>query len=194
MLGPRLTRIACAVLCALAPVAAQAQIGIGGGIGGRGGVRGGIGVGTRAGRGTGIPSIRDARDAPAINTVDLILRHFHDLALTDTQVTQLTVVKARQDSMIAPIRARLDSIVQARVRDGDEIVDGDDGDRLLARRDALKAYREVFKKSRGEAFALLDRKQRKRAGKLEDDVRKELLQGGPGRARGNPFGDPDGGG
>ena len=190
MLGRGRTRIACLVFCALAPVAARAQIGVGGGIGGRGGIGGGIGIGTRGGRGGGIPSIRDARDAPVINTVDLILRHFHDLALTDTQVTQLTVVKARQDSLIAPIRQRLDSVVQARGRDGGEIVDGADGDRLLARRDALKAYRDVFKKTRAEAFALLAKKQRKRASRLEDDVRKELLQSGPGRSRVNPFGDP----
>lgn len=194
MLGRRRTRIACLALCALAPFAAQAQIGIGGGIAGRGGMGGGIGIGARGGRGSGIPSIRDARDAPVINTVDLILRHFHDLALTDTQVTQLTVVKARQDSVIAPIRARLDSVVHASGRDGDEIVDGEDGDRLIARRDALKAYRDVFKKSRAEAFALLAKKQRKRAARLEDDVRKELLRAGPGRSRVDPFGDPGGAG
>jgi hypothetical protein len=192
MLGRRRTRIAYLVLCALAPVAAHAQIAIGG-IGTRGGIGAGIGgIGARGGRRSGIPSIRDARDAPVINTVDLILRHFHDLALTDTQVTQLTVVKARQDSLIAPIRARLDSIAQAPGRDGDTIIDAGDGDRLLARRDALKAYREVFKKSRGEAFALLEKKQRKRASKLEDDLRKELLQAGRGRALVDPFGDRGG--
>ena len=193
MLGRRQARIACIALCALAPFAARAQIGIGGGIAGRGGMGGGmgggIGIGARGGRGTGIPSIRDARDAPVINTVDLILRHFHDLALTDTQVTQLTVVKARQDSLIAPIRARLDSVVRAS-GEGDEIVGGEGGDRSIGRRDALKAYREVFRKSRADAFALLARKQRKRASRLEDDVRKELLRAGPGRSRVDPFGDP----
>ena len=181
MLGRPLVRFALAACCVALPVAASAQIGIGGigGMGGRAG-RGGIGGMGGAGRG-GMQGAR-AREAPVVNTVDLILRHFHDLALTDSQVTQLTLVKERQDSLVAPIHARLDSLAPARGRDdgrddGGEIIDGVEGDKLLARRDAMKQYREVLKKSRGEALALLQKKQRRQAEKLESEVKKAMLRG-----------------
>lgn len=193
MFGRALLRFAFATCCVVLPAAAHGQIGVGGmgGVGGRVG-RGGVGGGMGGARPSGGQSAR-GREAPIVNTVDLILRHFHDLALSDPQVTRISVVKARQDSLVTPIRARLDSLAPSRARDdGGEIVDGEQGDRLLARRDALKAYREVLKQSRGEAFAVLAKKQRKQAERLESDVKRELQQNGGGRGRfPDPFGDRD---
>jgi hypothetical protein len=182
-------RFVWALVLLVAPAIASAQIGVGGGIGGMG-RRGGIGGGMGGGRAGGGMQGGRVADAPVINSVDLVLRHFHDLALSDTQVTQLTVVKARQDSLILPIRARLDSLVPpGQWAEGGEIIDGPTSDRLLARREAMKAYREVLREGRSEAFTVLEKKQRKKAEKLESDIRKELQESGP-RGRRGGFGDP----
>lgn len=191
MLGRALTRFAIVLgFAGVAAVPSLASAQIGGGIGGRTGGRGGGMGGGMGGMGRGGMQGMRSREEPIINSVDLILRHFHDLALSDSQVTQLTVVKARQDSLVVPIRAKLDSLAPAHGRDaGGEIIDGEQGDKLLARRDAMKKYRDVLKQSRTEAFALLAKKQRKQAEKLESDVKKELQSDGAGRGRMDPFGD-----
>src|SRR5437868_3993470 len=102
--------ITAAVLTILAlatlPNAARAQFGGMGGMGGTG-RRGGMGGRGRMGGERG-GSAR--RSAPLINSVDLVLKHGTELALKDSQVVRIQAVKTRQDSSIASIKARLDSL------------------------------------------------------------------------------------
>ena len=173
---------------AVAPLTLLAQGGMGGFGGGgfgRGG-RGGMGGAGGRGQGTGM-----RREDPPINTVDLILKRGHDLALTDSQVVQITAVKARQDSSVAALRARLDSLAPGS-RGGDLGEPEEQGgagpgsqsddarrDRMRARQDAMKGYRDALKQGRDAALAVLEKKQRKQAEKLEGQLKKELESEAP---------------
>jgi hypothetical protein len=166
------------VSVALAPSALHAQFGGMGGMGGmgRGGMGRGGGMGGRGGAGGGAAA---RRAEPLINSVDLILKYGTELALRDSQVVALQRVKTHQDSAIAGIKQRLDSLGQGRrdAEDGGDPLSGQG--RQQARGELMLAYREVLKQNRDTAFALLDKKQRKEAGKFEDAVKKEMESAEP---------------
>jgi hypothetical protein len=173
-------------LAAAVPSVAHAQFG-GGGIGGMGGGMG-RGRGGGMGRGGQMPGA-PRRAEPLINTVDLILKHGHELALTDSQVTRLTVVKAAQDSTLAVLQARLDSLGGRRERGADQgpAAPGD-GDlagtqpRTQERGEAVMAYRHALEHGRDAAFAVLEKKQRKQTEKLENELKKAMEESEPGRS------------
>jgi hypothetical protein len=148
---------------------------------------------------------RGARpEAPPVDVVTLLLQHGHELALADSQVMRLTAVKARQDSAMRPLRARLDSIGPARggAWAGTDAGGPSDEDRearrasMQARQAVMKDVRATLERGRGEALAVLDKKQRKHEKKLEKDAKKEAEEavrppndlpggfGGGGRRRG----------
>jgi LTXXQ motif family protein len=123
---------------------------------------------------------------PLINSVDLILKHGHELALTDSQVTRLTAVKATQDSTLAVLKARLDSLGGRRGRGEDQGSAGvDDGGpsamqpRMQERGEAMVAYRHALESGRDAAFAVLEKKQRKQAEKLEKELKKAMQESEP---------------
>lgn len=181
-----------------------------------GGGRGGAGRGGPPG---GMPGGR--REAPPINTVDLILSRGTELALTPAQVTALTAVKAQQDSALRVVRLRLDSLLPREPRpegaaDGapddvppppeadalDDFPPGGPGDGR--RRPDRAAFERVLadrkgalERGRKAAFAVLDKSQRKRAEQLEKARRTELEEergaGAPFGGRGGWGGRPGGG-
>jgi hypothetical protein len=179
----RLSRLAALVVAVLlAPSALHAQFGGMGGMGGMG--RGGMGRGGMGGRGGGAGGPSARRSDPLINTVDLILKHGTELALRDSQVIGLQRVKTHQDSAISGIKQRLDSLGQERrdAEDGGDPLAGQG--RQQARGELMLAYREVLKQNRDTAFALLDKKQRKEAGKFEDALKKEMESSEPAEQSG----------
>jgi hypothetical protein len=161
-----------------------------GGMGGMG--RGGMGrggMGGRGGRGNAGGAARSAD--PMINSVDLILKYGTELALTDSQVTRLTAVKAHQDSAIATLKARLDSLGGRRDagQSGAASNDGQSGDpmaagdRMQQRGETMMAYRDALKQGRDAAFAVLEKKQRKQAEKYENALKKEMQDSAPADSR-----------
>ena len=186
------------------PAGAQGGFGGGGGFGGRGG-------GSMGGRGRdGVGASGDMpgrnREAPAINTAELILKNGHDLALTESQVVRLTAVKARLDSALRQVRARMDSLAPGgRAADGDPgepppfdpSVSGPSGDRrgmreqIERRREAMKSYREALDQGRKSAFGVLEKEQRKQTAKLEKALRKKMEDEMPARNGGMGGGVPE---
>jgi hypothetical protein len=175
--------LAAAVALVTLPATAHAQFG---GMGGMGGMGRRGGMGGRGGGMEGGGGRQGARRAePLINSVDLILKHGTELALTDSQVVRLTSVKTHQDSAIATIKARLDSL--AGPRGGDSAGTRDPmsvQDRMQARGETMVAYREALTHGRDDAFAVLEKKQRKQAEKFEDALKKEMQDAEPADDRG----------
>ncbi|WP_148306313.1 hypothetical protein [Gemmatirosa kalamazoonensis] len=163
------------------PSSARAQFGGRGGLGGAG--RGGMGRrGGMGGRGEGMPGAA-RRTEPLVNSVDLILKHGTELALTDSQVVRLQRVKSHQDSAIEVVKLRLDSLPGRR---GGAAEGGDPmaaRDRMQARGEAMMAYRAVLKQGRDDAFGLLEKKQRKQAEKFESALKKEMQEAEPAGER-----------
>ena len=54
---------------------------------------------------------------------------------------------------------------------------------MQARGEVMVAYRAVLKQGRDDAFALLEKKQRKQAGRFESALRKEMQDAEPGGER-----------
>ncbi len=129
---------------------------------------------------------RGARMRPP-EAVAVILGHQAELALADSQVTAITAVKARLDSLDQPLRARLDSL-RSRAFSSSPGYDA----RWMAQRnqfrDIMSRLRQDDDAALQHVMALLSPQQRKTAKDLLDEERKKLEAGAPQRRRGGEFG------
>lgn len=185
-------RIAC--LIALVPSFAPAQRGIGG-------MNGGTGIARRRpGNIEREPGLAVPKQANAVN---LLVEHRRDLALSDSQLANVVVIKRALDSTNAPLTRRLDSL--QRVFKGGPIF----SEPTVGRRDSLAEARAVvvavtgtigdnISAARERAFALLSPAQLTKAQELEaaadkaiDDENKRNA-GGDGRRGGGRAGRPVG--
>ncbi|MBL0170495.1 MAG: hypothetical protein IPP90_07125 [Gemmatimonadaceae bacterium] len=96
------------LVVALAPIAVTAQGGMGGGMGGR--PRGGPPGGMAGGRTSTAPKFPTAKELEPFNAALALLDERKKLKLTDTQIEQLTLLKARLYERNADLLARYDSV------------------------------------------------------------------------------------
>lgn len=125
-----------------------------------------------------------------VNAVNLLIEHRQDLALSDTQFTQVIAMKRALDSTNAPLVRKLDS-VQRLFKGGGPLF----GDPSAGRRDSLATARALVQEtignvrenvsvSRDKAYALLAYPQRTKAQEFEDKAEKAIAdesQHGRGR-------------
>ena len=182
-------RIAC--LAALAPSLASAQRG---GMGNMGG--GGIGR-RRPGNLEREPGLVIPKQ---VNAVNLLIEHRQELALSDSQVARVVVIKRALDSTNSPLSRKLDSL--QRVFRGGPIF----SEPTAARRDSLAeahmvvteatgTIRDNISAARERAFALLSPMQLTKAQELEAAAEKAIedenkRNGGEGRRGGGSSGRP----
>jgi hypothetical protein len=100
-----------------------------------------------------------------------------DMALTDSQRVQLTLIQRQLDSVNAPLLKRLDSLKPTwRPAGGLNDLSQEQRDELVAKRQAQIAVVEAmtphFAKARERVMALLRPEQQDRANKLEKNARK----------------------
>lgn len=185
----RSLRIAC--LIALVPSFASAQRGIGG-------MNGGTGIARRRpGNIEREPGLAVPKQANAVN---LLVEHRRDLALSDSQLANVVVIKRALDSTNAPHTRKLDSL--QRVFKGGPIF----SEPSAGRRDSLaEAHTVVFEvtsvirdnisAARERAFALLSPAQLTKAQELEAAAEKAIddenkRNAGDGRRGGGRAGRP----
>ena len=179
--------VGAAVLCSIAlPVLANAQ------------TMGGFGRGRRPGQLMREPGITIPK---VVNTVNLMIEHRQELALTDTQFARVIVIKRVLDSTNAPLVRKLDSV--QRLFKGGPIFSSPSAER----RDSLAEARAVVQEtigaivenngtSRDEAYALLSVQQlataRSLEAKAEQAIEDEAKRNGKGRegSTGGSFGRP----
>jgi hypothetical protein len=182
-------RIAC--LAALVPSLASAQ---------RGGMgnMGGTGIGRR--RPGNIEREPGLVVPKQVNAVNLLIEHRQELALSDSQVARVVVIKRALDSTNSPVSRKLDSL--QRVFKGGPIF----SEPTAARRDSLAEAHTVVTEATGtirdniaaareRAFALLSPMQLTKAQELEAAAQKAVedenkRSGGDGRRGGGGGGRP----
>ena len=137
-----------------------------------------------------------------VNVARTVIEHERELALSDSQRTQIAAIQRRLDSTAAPLLKKLDS-VRPTWRPAGGI-----NDLSQEQRDQLVAYRNVqvsvvdsltpsFAKAREQVMTVLTPEQKDRAAKLETDARKRaenaakreieppMMDAGYGRRRGD---------
>lgn len=138
-----------------------------------------------------------------VSVARTILEHDNkDMALSDSQRVQLTLIQRRLDSVSAPLMKRLDSLKPSwRPAGGLGDLSQEQRDELLARRAAQTAVIDsltpTFVKARDQVMAVLRPDQKERAAKLEKEARKraeeaarreletrDVFEGGGRRRRG----------
>jgi hypothetical protein len=112
-----------------------------------------------------------------VSIAKVVLDTDKDMALTDSQRVQITLIQRQLDSVNAPLLARLDSVKPTwRPAGGLNDLSQEQRDELVARRKAQVALVEQltpnFAKARERVIALLRPEQKERAAKLEKNARK----------------------
>jgi hypothetical protein len=112
-----------------------------------------------------------------VNVARAVIEHEQDMALTDSQRTQITLIQRRLDSTAAPLLKRIDSLKPTR-RPPRRInhLRPEQREQLIALRAAqfavVDSLAPTFAKARDQVMAVLDPEQRERAAKLEKNERK----------------------
>jgi hypothetical protein len=137
-----------------------------------------------------------------VNLARTVIEHERDMALSDSQRTQIALIQRRLDSTSAPLLKKLDSLRPTwRPAGGINDLSQEQRDQLVAMRAAqasvVDSLTPTFTRAREQVMSLLRPEQRERAAKLEKSERKRAeetakrelesrpgLDGGYGRRRG----------
>ena len=112
-----------------------------------------------------------------VNVARTVIEHEHDMALTDSQRTQITLIQRRLDSTAAPLLRKIDSLKPTwRPAGGINDLSPDQREQLIALRAAqfavVDSLTPTFARARDQVMAVLNPEQRERAAKLEKNERK----------------------
>ena len=112
-----------------------------------------------------------------VNVARLVIEHERDIALSDSQRTQITLIQRRLDSTTAPLLKRIDSLRPTwRPAGGINDLSQEQRQQLVAVRAAQAAVVDsltpTFAKAREQVMSLLLPEQRERTEKLEKKERK----------------------
>jgi len=137
-----------------------------------------------------------------VNVARAVIEHEKDMALSDSQRTQIVLIQRRLDSTTAPMLKKLDSLRPSwRPAGGLNDLSQEQRDQLATLRAAqvavIDSLSPTFAKAREQVMSVLRPEQRERAAKYERDARKraqeqakrelesrETMEGGAGRRRG----------
>jgi Spy/CpxP family protein refolding chaperone len=112
-----------------------------------------------------------------VNVARTVIEHEGDMALTDSQRTQIILIGRRLDSTAAPLLKKIDSLKPTwRPAGGINDLSPEQRDQLVALRKAqfavIDSLTPAFAKAREQVMTVLDPEQRERAEKLEKNARK----------------------
>jgi hypothetical protein len=112
-----------------------------------------------------------------VNVARVVIERERDMALSDSQRTEIVLIQRRLDSTAAPLLKQLDSLRPTwRPAGGPNDLTPEQREQLAAARAAQAAVVDsltpTFAKAREQVMALLRPEQRDRAAKLEKDTRK----------------------
>jgi hypothetical protein len=112
-----------------------------------------------------------------VNVARAVIEHEGDMALTDSQRTQIILIGRRLDSTAAPLLKKIDSLKPTwRPAGGINDLSPEQRDQLVALRTAqfavIDSLMPAFAKAREQVMTVLDPEQRERAEKLEKNARK----------------------
>jgi hypothetical protein len=112
-----------------------------------------------------------------VNVARAVIEHEGDMALTDSQRTQIILIGRRLDSTAAPLLKKIDSLKPTwRPAGGINDLSPEQRDQLVALRKAqfavIDSLTPAFAKAREQVMTVLDPEQRERAEKLEKNARK----------------------
>jgi hypothetical protein len=112
-----------------------------------------------------------------VNVARVVIERERDMALSDSQRTEIVLIQRRLDSTAAPLLKKLDSLRPTwRPAGGPNDLTPEQREQLAAARAAQAAVVDsltpTFAKAREQVMALLRPEQRDRAAKLEKDTRK----------------------
>jgi hypothetical protein len=112
-----------------------------------------------------------------VNVARLVIEHERDIALSDSQRTQIVLVQRRLDSPAAPLLKKIDSLRPSwRPAGGINDLSQEQRDQLVAFRAAKAALVDSltphFVKAREQVMTVLSADQQERAAKLEKKERK----------------------
>ena len=112
-----------------------------------------------------------------VNVARTVIEHEHDMALTDSQRTQIVLIQRRLDSAAAPLLKRIDSLKPTwRPAGGINDLSPEQRDQLVALRKAqfavIDSLTPTYAKARDQVMTVLNPEQRDRAAKLEKNERK----------------------
>lgn len=147
----------------------------------------------------------DGKPAPIVpvNVARAVIEHERDMALSDSQRTQIVLIQRRLDSTTAPMLRKLDSLRPSwRPAGGLYDLSQEQRDQLVSLRAAqvavIDSLSPTFAKAREQVMSVLRPEQKDRAAKYEKDARKRAeeqarreldtrqpVEGGYGRRRGD---------
>ena len=112
-----------------------------------------------------------------VNVARTVIEHEHDMALTNSQRTQIVLIQRRLDSAAAPLLKRIDSLKPTwRPAGGINDLSPEQRDQLVALRKAqfavIDSLTPTYAKARDQVMTVLNPEQRDRAAKLEKNERK----------------------
>lgn len=112
-----------------------------------------------------------------VNVARAVIEHEQDMALTDSQRTQIVLIQRRLDSTAAPLLKKIDSLKPTwRPAGGINDLSPEQRDQLVALRTAqfavIDSLAPTFAKAREQVMTVLNPEQRERAVKLEKSARK----------------------
>ena len=112
-----------------------------------------------------------------VNVARTVIEHEGDMALSDSQRTQIILIGRRLDSTAAPLLKKIDSLKPTwRPAGGLGDLSPEQRDQLVALRKAqfaaIDSLSPAFAKAREQVMTVLDPEQRERAEKLEKNARK----------------------
>jgi hypothetical protein len=137
-----------------------------------------------------------------VNVARAVIEHERDMALSDSQRTEIVLIQRRLDSTTAPMLRKLDSLRPSwRPAGGLNDLSQEQRDQLVSLRAAqvavIDSLSPTFAKAREQVMSVLRPEQKDRAAKYEKDARKraeeqakreletrEPMDGGYGRRRG----------
>ena len=116
-----------------------------------------------------------------VNVPRVVIERERDMALSDSQRTQIVLIQRRLDSTAAPLLKRLDSLRPTwRPAGGPNDLTPEQRERLATTRAAqavvVDSLTPTFTEAREQVMALLRPEQRERAAKLEREARKRALE------------------
>ena len=112
-----------------------------------------------------------------VNVARTIIEHEQDMALTDSQRTQIVLIQNRLDSVAAPLLKKIDSLKPTwRPAGGINDLSPEQREQLFSLRKAqfevIDSLTPTFAKAREQVMTVLTPEQRDRATKLEKSARK----------------------
>ena len=112
-----------------------------------------------------------------VNVARTIIEHEQDMALTDSQRTQIVLIQNRLDSVAAPLLKKIDSLKPTwRPAGGINDLSPEQREQLFSLRKAqfevIDSLTPTFAKAREQVMTVLTPEQRDRATKLEKNARK----------------------